>query len=178
MICTVTEFNTYTQNYEDSTEVVAQKESVLNSAQEQVADYLGYDPESKSHTDYISGIGNNRLYLKAQPITAVSSVVIDGVTLDSSAYDIMRDYLRLKDGVWAKGVENVLVTYTAGYSSSNMPDTIKMVVLQIASLMQAEEGGNIGITGKSFSESSRTFINYTNFDKWLKKLDGLRQVRF
>ncbi len=178
MICTVVELNAYTQNYEDSTEVVAEKTRLLTSAQEQVSKYLGYDPESQTHTDYISAIGNNRLYLKAQPVTAVASISVNGESLAPSAYEIQDEYLRLKNGVWPKGDENVHVVYTAGYSAGTMPDSIKMVILQIASLMQAEEGGNIGITGKSFAENSRTFINYTNFDKWLKKLDGFRQVRF
>jgi len=53
-----------------------------------------------------------------------------------------------------------------------------MVILQIASLMLEETGGNIGITGKSFDDNSRNYINYTNFDRWLKKLDGLRILRF
>ena len=52
-----------------------------------------------------------------------------------------------------------------------------MTILQIASLMLEESGGNIGITGKTMAENSRTFINYTNYDKWLKKLDPLRIVR-
>jgi hypothetical protein len=43
--------------------------------------------------------------------------------------------------------------------------------------MLQESDGNIGITGKSMSEDSRTYINYTNYDKWLKKLDALRIVR-
>ena len=177
MIVTVNEFNTYSENYETDSNVVALKEDILNSAQEIVKEYLGFDPESGNHTDYISAIGNNRLYLFAHPISAVSSVTVNGVAVTSDEYTINDRYLRLKSGVWPEGDENVAVSYTAGWSAQTLPDTIKMAILQIATLMFMEAGENIGITGKSFSENSRTFINYTNFKKWLEKLDPLRIVR-
>ena len=177
MIVSVTQFNTYSGNFETDTDVVSLKEDILGAAQEIVKNYLGYDPESGNHTDYISAIGNNRLYLMAQPISAVSSVELNGVAITSDEYTINGNYLRLKSGVWPEGDENVKVSYTAGWSAQTLPDTVKMVILQIATLMLEEAGENIGVTGKSFGENSRTFINYTNFSKWLQKLDPLRIVR-
>ena len=176
MIVSVTQFDTYSGNYETATEVVALKTSMLKAAQEIVANYLGYSPESETRTDYVEGIGYNHLYLFAQPITAVTSVEYDGMTLLSSAYDICGNYLRLKQGVWPNGID-VKVVYTAGWSAQTVPDVVSMTILQIATLMLEESGGNIGITGKSIAEDSKTFINYTNYDKWLKKLDPLRIVR-
>lgn len=176
-IVSVSEFNTYTGNYEDGETVVAMKARMLRSAQEVVKDYLGFNPESTTYvSEIISGIGNNHLYLFAHPITQVSSVSIQGVVLDSSEYSIKDRFLLRTNGVWLNGID-VTVTYTAGWSAQTLPDTVKMAILQIASLMLQESGGNIGLTGKSFSENSRTFINYTNYDKWLKKLDPLRIVR-
>ena len=180
MILTVTQFNTYSGNYEASDAVTALKTSILKSAQEIVSNYIGFDPESAQRTDWISPIGNNRLYLFAHPITAVSSVELNGVSIPSTDYTIQDRYLRLNSGVWPEGIETVKVTYTAGWSASGnnaLPDTIKMVILQIATLMLMEGGENIGVTGKSFSENSRTFINYTNFSKWLQKLDEYKIVR-
>ena len=80
--------------------------------------------------------------------------------------------MRLNNGVFPNGIDNVVVTYTAGWSSDAMPSVIKMVILQIATLMLEESGGNIGITGKSFDDNSRNFINYTNFDKWVQQRAG------
>lgn len=176
MIVLVSQFDVYSGNCEDSQDVVSMKESMLSAAQEIVAEYLGYNPESSEHTDYVQGIGNNHLYLFAQPITEVDGVTYNGITLLPTAFDICGKYLRLKEGVWPNGVE-VTVTYTAGWTSETVPDTVKMTILQIASLMLEESGGNIGITGKSMDENSRTFINYNNYDKWLRKLDPLRIVR-
>ena len=74
MIISVEQFDTYSGNYEGATDVVAMKESMLASAQEIVADYLGFNPESEERTDYVEGIGNNHLYLFAHPISAVSEI--------------------------------------------------------------------------------------------------------
>lgn len=178
MIVSVSQFDTYSGNFENDTDVVSLKTSILKAAEEKVVDYLGFSPESATRTDYISAIGQNRLYLYAHPVSAVSSLKINGSAVDASAFTLNDTYLRLKDGVFPTGIENIEVTYTAGWSSQTMPDVIKMVILQIATLMLEETGGNIGITGKSFDDNSRNFINYTNFDKWLKKLDGLKILRF
>ena len=177
MILTVSQFDVYSGNCDTAESIVALKTQILKSAQEIVSEYLGFNPESAEHTDFISGIGNNRLYLFAHPVTAVSSVELNGISVPSSDYTINDRYLRLKEGVWPVGDENVLVSYTAGWSALNLPDTIKTVILQIATLMLIEAGENIGVTGKSFGENSRTFINYTNFAKWLQKLDPYKIVR-
>jgi hypothetical protein len=56
-------------------------------------------------------------------------------------------------------------------NTSNIPDIIKLTVLRIAALLQSESDSNIGVTSKSFADSgTRTFVNYTNFDKYLIQL--------
>jgi hypothetical protein len=47
--------------------------------------------------------------------------------------------------------------------------------MEIATLMQQEEGQNIGINSKSFGESgSRTFLNVVDYTKYLHRLDAYR----
>jgi hypothetical protein len=56
-----------------------------------------------------------------------------------------------------------------------MPSIITMTVLRIASILESESNSNIGVTSKSFGDSgSRSFINYTNFDKYLLPLSSYR----
>jgi hypothetical protein len=56
-----------------------------------------------------------------------------------------------------------------------MPKIITMTVLRIASILESESNSNIGVTSKSFGDSgSRSFINYTNFDKYLLPINGYR----
>lgn len=50
MLVTLTDFNTYTGNYETSNEVDALKSEILVSAQNIVADFLRFDPENYDWT--------------------------------------------------------------------------------------------------------------------------------
>jgi len=59
-----------------------------------------------------------------------------------------------------------------------LPEIIRNTVLRIAALLQTEAEGNIGITGKSFGDSgSRTFVSFTNFDKYLSPISGYKLIR-
>ena len=52
---------------------------------------------------------------------------------------------------------------------------VQFVCMEIATLMQQEEGQNIGINSKSFGESgSRTFLNVVDYSKYLHRLDQYR----
>ncbi|MDR0411249.1 MAG: hypothetical protein LBH75_04660 [Treponema sp.] len=56
-----------------------------------------------------------------------------------------------------------------------MPLIFRQTALRIAALLQTESQNNIGVSGVSFGESgSRSFINYTNFDKYLSPLSRYR----
>lgn len=178
MIVTLAQFNTYANNNETSAEVDAMKEQMLKSAQEVVSKYLGYNVENEVHDDYICGIGQPTLFLFGFPVTEVLSLSLSGSDIPSTDYELRGRGLRLKSGVWPEGIDNVHAVYNAGWTLETVPETVKMTILQIASLMLAESGGNIGITGKSMPENSRTFINYTNYNKWLEKLDEYKIMRF
>ena len=177
MIVSLDQFNTYTNNNETSAEVDAMKEQMLKSAQEIVSRHLGYNVENEVHDDYICGIGQPVLFLFGYPVTEVLSLSLSGADIPVTEVVISGRGLRLKSGVWPEGLDNVHVVYKAGWTCETVPETVKMTILQIASLMLAESGGNIGITGKSMPENSRTFINYTNYDKWLNKLNEFMVIR-
>ena len=177
MIVTLVEFNTYSGNMENSPAVVSMKERMLKAAQEIVSDYLGYNVEETEYNDYLSPIGQPVLYLNAYPVSRILSLSLCGSDIPASDYTIGGRGIRLNSGVWPTGIDTVFCSYEAGWTAVTVPENVKMTILQIASLMLEESGGNIGITGKTMAENSRTFINYTNYDKWLKKLDPLRIVR-
>ncbi|MCL2440474.1 MAG: hypothetical protein FWD14_01910 [Treponema sp.] len=61
---------------------------------------------------------------------------------------------------------------------TEIPEIIKITIMRIASLLQSESDSNIGVTSKYFGDSgSRTFINYTNFDKYLLQVSNYRLIR-
>jgi hypothetical protein len=64
-----------------------------------------------------------------------------------------------------------------GVIETEIPSIFKQTQLRIASLLYTEADSNIGITSKNFADSgTRTFINYTNFDKYLSPLSKYRLV--
>ena len=60
----------------------------------------------------------------------------------------------------------------------SVPDLVRLTVLRIGTLMLMEAGENIGVTGKSFADNSRSFISYTNYSKYLNPLQTFREVAF
>jgi len=170
---TTAQLEEYTGNEETST----LKAVYISAAEDIIKDYIGYDPVSKSYTEYYSGIGDYRLYLNAQPISVLTSVTIDDVAKTVSDFTLDSDSIFDKDleNVFTEGVNNIKVVYVAGYAT--IPGIIQLTTLRIASLLLQEQGGNIGITGKAFGDNSRSFINYSDYKKYLKPLDSLRIIR-
>lgn len=138
-----------------------------------VNDYLGYNPEESEREIILDGNGTNQLSLDVKPVTAVASIIIDGVAVDASVFAVREQYLfRFDGGVFSSGTGNIIVRCTAGYKV--MPGIIKMTALRIAGVLAAEGDGNIGIQSKSFGESgSRVFLS-SRFDKYLEAVEKYR----
>ena len=111
MLVSISEFDNYSGNFEDSTQAVSLKTQLLMAAQELVGEYLRFDPEEK-------------------------------------------------------------------WEQNEIPNLIKTTVLRIATLMLMEAGENIGVSGKSFADNSRSFISYTNYSKYLNPIQTFREVAF
>lgn len=58
-----------------------------------------------------------------------------------------------------------------------LPSSIKLVCLEIATLIQLEESQNLGVNSKSFNDSgSRTFLNQVDYSKYLSRISVYRSV--
>ena len=133
----------------------------IGAAQNIVENYLGYEVENKEYTKHFTLHSSNVIKCGVKNITVVSEITIDGTPVDN--YYIDDDKIILKQPVIS---DNIIVTFTAGFST-DLPQIIKLTVLRIAALLQTESNNNIGISGKSFMDGSRTFMNFTNYDKYL-----------
>ena len=136
-------------------------ELFIGSAQNIVENYLGYEIESKEYTKHFALHSSNVIKCGVKNITAVKEITIDGTLVED--YYIDDDKVILKQPVIS---DNIIVKFTAGFSV-DLPQIIKLTVLRIAALLQTESNNNIGISGKSFIDGSRTFTNFTNFDRYL-----------
>jgi len=176
--CAVEDLNKYSGNFDE--DLSSLKEIFLDSAESIVIDYLGYDPLEKDYASILSGADKPYVQLRAQPISEIKTVKVDGVTLDPADFISDKEMLIHKDleSSFTEGTNNVLVTYTAGYADEDLHGVIKLTVLRIAGLMMTEQGGNIGVSSKSFDQGgSRTFINTKDYAPYLKLLDPIRVER-
>jgi hypothetical protein len=173
---TLADFKKYAKKVEEDVAGEALYQIYIDSAEQIVKDYLSYNPASQAYTHTLSGSGLSFMQLRAKPVTALTSVTIDGASRavgdfrleDERLYDTTGDIFYLG--------ATVVVAYTAGWSS--VPGIIKLAVMRIASLLAMEAGENIGVTSTTFDGgNSRTFINYTNFAKYLAPLSSFRVVR-
>ena len=143
----------------------------IGSAQNIVENYLGYEIESKEYTKHFALHTSNIIKAGVKNITAVSEITIDGTLVEN--YYIDDDKIILKKPVIS---DNIIVTFTAGFGV-DFGEISKIKKLRIAALLQTESNNNIGISGKSFIDGSRTFTNFTNFDRYLIACANYRILR-
>lgn len=103
------------------------------------------------------------MIITTDEFAAYTGIVTDDTTLIEifieSAENIVEDYLNKK-----------LTDFNP------LPGLIKLTVLRIASLLQFEADGNIGVTSKSFDNFTRTFYKTTDFTPYLKEIARYREV--
>jgi hypothetical protein len=173
MIISKEEFEQYTDNYPDDDVLI---DVYIDSAVNIIVDYLGYDPIKQSHTELYSGDGSIELELKNTKIHSIEVLAISGEEKTEFVIDDNRLVLTNGDK-FIQGTKNILVQYTGGYEP--IPGIIKMTALRIAALLSTESDGNIGITSKTFQDSgSRTFVNTTNFNKYLAPIESYKLKRW
>ena len=136
-------------------------ELFIGAAQNIVENYLGYEIESKEYTKHFALHTSNIIKAGVKNITEVKEITIDGTLVED--YYIDDDKIILKQPVIS---DNIIVKFTAGFGV-DLPQIIKLTVLRISALLQTESNNNIGISGKSFIDGSRTFTNFTNFERYL-----------
>ena len=146
-------------------------ELFIGAAQNIVESYLGYEIESKEYNKHFALHSSNIIKAGVKNITVVSEITIDGAPVEN--YYIDDDKIILNQPVIS---DNIIVKFTAGFST-DLPQIIKLTVLRIAALLQTESNNNIGISGKSFMDGSRTFTNFTNFSKYLDTCSKYKLIR-
>lgn len=171
-LITVDELNAFSGDNEATAEAAALKTSICAAASSIVTNYLGYEPASATRYFRTVGTGDDYIRLPIPAVTSITSITEDGVTLAATKYSLVladtKYNVERSDGCIFLRAAKIVVTYVAGYATT--PDIIKHTALRIAGLMLAEAHGNIGVTSKSFADVNRTFVNLTNYAKYLSPL--------
>jgi hypothetical protein len=154
------------------------QQEYVDSAENIVNNYLGYSPTLHLYNNYLNGKGSHELQLKAKPIQTLDKVYINNSEIPlSEFYFTPNSEFIYYNQLFPIENKNIRVEYTAGWgdiidddehNGEYLPKLIKLTVLRIASMMQAESDSNIAVSSKSFGDSgTRTFINYTDYSKYL-----------
>lgn len=166
------DFEKYTGIQEE--ENYSQAELFLGSASDIVRNYLGYDPSKHNSKKLFNGNGRKWLRLESKPIQSINEVQIEGMTVDKQFFYFDDDTLIFKNETFPEGIKNIYVDFDSGFEE--VPDLIKLTVLRIASLLATESDQNISVVSKTFDGSTRTFYNFTNFQKYLLPISKWKLV--
>jgi hypothetical protein len=175
-LVTVAQFKAYAKKLEGDAAVEALYQTYIDAAEDVVSTYIGFSPASAAYTHTLYGDGFPYLNLKSKPITVLSSVSVNGVAQTVADFTIDGETIVNKYGNAFPVGSVIVATYTAGYAT--VPASIINAVLQIASLKSMEAGENIGVSSASFDGgNTRSFISYTNYDKYLQAIDNYRLLK-
>jgi hypothetical protein len=183
-IITTAEYNTYAGISGQDT-VVAVLILGAQAAIQRHCDVASFDEATYTLEKY-DGTGTDQLCLRNRPVTAVSAVKIrEGLadatptTLETNTYlfetDLSGLLTRISDSgfwdqgfgingvvrvstcpVWPVGRQNIVVTYTAGYSSGTMPADLKTAMYRLVDSLRGRRGRDPSLQSESMGAYSWT----------------------
>lgn len=138
----VTEVKAYAPNI-TGTNLDALIASLIVTESNLVDTYLEHPLDSASYSETYDGEDNTLLALQHWPITAVSSVVVDGlawiaaVNASDIGYRKSKRFLVAKGQRFPRGFGNVAVSYTAGGDAAELQDA-KQAVIELVTFRLGE----------------------------------------
>lgn len=135
-------------------------ESLVTRASVMVNSLINRNLLSASYTERFSGRGGSRQGLSNYPVTAVSAVTIDGVSVPAATGQLDAGYLfdenvvYLRGYVFTRGVRNVEIDYTAGFAT--VPADLSQACIEIVA-NKYKRRNNIEISGKTLNGETISF---------------------
>ncbi len=122
---------------------------LVDWATDLIHSYCGRIFTEASYDEYYDGDGTEGLLVNQYPISAVTSLEVDGISKDTSAYALYGPLglLKLKSGKYPKGKKNIRLQYTAGYSV--IPNDLEQSAVEMVALKYYDRGRNrLGMNAK------------------------------
>lgn len=141
------------------TEDLGLLQTLIAGVSEEFRSVLNRSLLSSTYTEQRDGTGTNMLTFGEYPVTAVASVVVgpDPLTvrtLPVDAYVWTRTSIKLRSGIFALGVGNVTLTYTAGFAV--LPADLTMAVSK-AVAFRYRQLSRLGQNSKSMGQETVQF---------------------
>jgi len=162
----------------------AQLTALITSVSGAIRLYCNRNFGSASYTETYDGSGSQRQWLNQRPVTAVSSVTLNGVALTvrpsnnvgGYGWAFNRNELLFAGGVFGAGFQNLTVAYTAGlsYTFADYPDLWQAAAMWVGIIYRSAT--RIGKTSEGLANNTTSFlVNDIPFEvKTI--LDGYKQV--
>lgn len=135
---------------------------------------LGRDILTANYTEVYSGNGRNILTVNQYPITAVTSLVVNGVAISAVTgpfgygYQFERQRIYMIGGVFPEGVRNISVAYAAGYALASIPsDVVRALLEQVGYVYQSRK--RIGVKSQTTQGQTDAF----NDEELLPRVQGV-----
>tara|TARA_R100000734_G_C3319178_1_gene114522 strand:+ start:2044 stop:2688 length:645 start_codon:yes stop_codon:yes gene_type:complete len=183
-LCSYTDVETFLEIDVDSTLQTHLTNTFIPYVDAAIKRFLGYDVEQATYTETFDGNEQQDLFLRHIPVASITSVVEDGNTLTSGN---TKDYVHYDNGKLRRIVirwsgikpKNVVVTYVGGYSSSDIPDQIKLTSARAAARLfmtslQTSAKADTGTVSSHLSDNTAQ----TGFDVALTERIGDYDISF
>jgi hypothetical protein len=134
---------------------------LVTAASQFIQTWLGRQISLQTYTEQRDGTGGRLLAFANVPVTAVTSLVIDGVPIpqapdtQSPGFVFSASMLYLQGYRLTRGFQNVAVVYTAGFAST--PSEIEQACIELVAL-RYKERDRIGHVSKSVSGETVSFV--------------------
>jgi len=152
---------------------------LISAASTFIQSWLNRQIASQSYTQTLNGNASRKMVLENWPITAVSSLTIDGVVVSQSPNSQTTGYMfddkvvYLISRSFCRGLQNIVISYTAGYSS--VPLDIAQACIELVS-MRYRERDRIGLASKAVGGETTAYSLKDMSDSVRAQLSQYRRV--
>lgn len=156
MLVTIEQLQTFSRVYNDNTSLA---DIYIGSATQIINDYVGFDVLTRE--EWKKEIEHEHIVYSDDGISFYED---EEKTIPAIIPEEVTPSL-------VEGDKYHYFTYT---EEVVQPDIFKLVCLEIATLIQAEEGSNIGVNTQNDVGIQRTFLNVVDYSKYLARLSAYR----
>lgn len=151
---------------------------LISASSDYIQAWLNRDIAQATYNSSRDGNSGNRMMFRNYPTTAVSMVKIDNQVIPLSVngsygYVFNETSVALIGYRFTRGIQNVFLSYTAGYTST--PNEIEQACIEMVSL-RFKEKSRIGVTSKSMAGETISFSQKDMTDSIESTLSQYKRV--
>jgi uncharacterized phiE125 gp8 family phage protein len=126
--------------------------SLVSAASQFIQTWLNRSIASQAYTEVRNGLGMTKMAFADYPVTAVTSVTVDGVAIPASTGPTVNGYvtdgtmLYLRGYTFTSGIQNVSLAYVAGFAVT--PPEVAQACIELVA-MRYRERDRIGLASKA-----------------------------